>query len=201
MINKNKRLIIALIKKVIAIRDEAIDHKYDIERDFAADIAHYLSAGQLPKALIACRNAVDWSGYYTDGFKNLADGIVNLIDAGSRTRIIDELRSLVARVSALMMTATDAESHVLQETRRHLLAASIAIEGGEPSHEPETPIYETLAPDDCLIISKDGDSLLVACNNDGELVGEPRAFRSKIDDAGTWDVEDFYTVEPSRLGL
>ena len=196
MINKKNTEIDDLIKEAMRIRDAAIDDHLGTEEEFAADIANYLSDAKLSKALIECRQAGDEVSYYGDEFEDLANKIMEAMDTGSRTHIIDELRSLVAQVSALMISATDAESHVLQDVRRHMLAASLAIEGGEPSHEtpePETPIYETLAPNECLIISKDGDSLLVACNDGGELIVKRVQFGSKTEDAGRWDVEDYYT--------
>lgn len=33
----------------------------------------------------------------------------------------------------------------------------------------EIPIYEKIAPNECLIISRDEDGILVACNKNGEI--------------------------------
>lgn len=33
----------------------------------------------------------------------------------------------------------------------------------------EEPIYEKLRPNECMIVSKDDDGILVACNKDGYI--------------------------------
>lgn len=164
----------------------------------------------------------------------IRDEIVKLIDADLQDNITNDIRALTARISDAETIATPTEAETHDDARRYLIAASIGIEDGEPSHatksktpthhlirrcywcgrvisdrmhdiitdtdftfvckdcfdwkrddggiivtrlnakletaEPEILIYETLAPGECLIISKDENSLLVARNDDGELV-------------------------------
>jgi hypothetical protein len=70
----------ALFKDAIRIREESVDDGVLVECEYAENIAHYLYEMQIPKALIECREAVEMSNHYIDGFKTLADEIVKLLD-------------------------------------------------------------------------------------------------------------------------
>lgn len=38
-----------------------------------------------------------------------------------------------------------------------------------PERKREEPIYEKLGPNECIILSRDEDGVLVACNKDGDI--------------------------------
>ncbi len=45
----------------------------------------------------------------------------------------------------------------------------------------EIPIYEKIAPGECLIISRDKNSILIACNKDGEVKLERVSYPKSVE--------------------
>ena len=60
------------------------------------------------------------------------------------------------------------EVHSLDDVRDKLNEVIRAV-GHLKCVDDEMPVLETLAPGECLIISKDEEGCLVACNKKGEL--------------------------------
>jgi len=65
-----------LVRDAACLREKLVDGGHDVEREYAENIVQYLNHVELSKAIIVCREAIEWSYYHVDDFKKIAGRIV-----------------------------------------------------------------------------------------------------------------------------